>query len=110
MTSSVTIRLNANIDVYSVVFLLQPHFSMLAFTTSADALTTANLVIGHARFRFITASLGAAKVVSDLAIEITADYTLATTDVDETQRKAASFWHNTSICQHMRWRDCFKPT
>jgi transcriptional regulator GlxA family with amidase domain len=89
MTGNVTIQLNAKTDVFSVVFLLQPHFSLLAFTASADALITANLVIGHTRFRFITASTGAAKVISDLGIEITADYKLAPTELHTTRRNVA---------------------
>lgn len=68
-------------DAYSVVFLLQPNFSMLAFTAAADALTTANLVNGDSRFRFQTASLLSATVVCDLGLEITADCVLDPKDL-----------------------------
>ncbi|MGK0282610.1 MAG: hypothetical protein ACI82O_002150, partial [Patiriisocius sp.] len=59
-----------------VVFLLQAHFSLLAFTAAADALTTANLVIGEKRFKFQTLSLQAECVICDLGIPITCDQTL----------------------------------
>jgi len=58
---------------FTVGFLLQPHFSLLAFTAAADALTTANLVIGKPRFSFQTLTLGAPRVVSDLSIMIPCD-------------------------------------
>ncbi|MFK7854669.1 MAG: GlxA family transcriptional regulator [Granulosicoccus sp.] len=78
MTSSLSIRLNPDDSVYTVAFLLQPHFSMLAFTAAADALTTANLVLGYGRFRFLTVGQGTASVISDLGIQITADKVLTT--------------------------------
>jgi transcriptional regulator GlxA family with amidase domain len=59
-----------------VVFLLQTHFSLLAFTAAADALTTANLVIGQKRFKFQTLSLQNERIMSDLGIPITCDQTL----------------------------------
>lgn len=85
MANTFTVQPNAQTDIYSVVFLLQPHFSMLAFTAAADALTTANLVIGRSRFHFITAAVEAETdanvntgiVVSDLGIEITANCVLS---------------------------------
>jgi len=61
---------------FTVGFLLQPHFSLLAFTAAADALTTANLVIGKPRFSFQTLTLGAPRVVSDLSIMIPCDRAL----------------------------------
>lgn len=60
---------------FRVVFLLQEHFSLLAFTAAADALTTANLVIGEKRFKFHTLSLQDECIVSDLGIPITCDQT-----------------------------------
>jgi transcriptional regulator GlxA family with amidase domain len=60
-----------------VVFLLHSHFSLLAFTAAADALTTANLVIGEKRFKFQTLSLQDESVISDLGIPITCDQTLS---------------------------------
>jgi len=65
-----------NPSVKTVVFLLQPHFSLLAFTAAADALTTANLVIGQPKFSFKTLSVNSKSVVSDLGIPICCDYSL----------------------------------
>lgn len=59
-----------------VAFLLQPHFSLLAFTAAADALTTANLVTGRQQFQFHTVSLDQAMVISDLGIQIPCDHTV----------------------------------
>ena len=58
----------------SVQFLVQPHFSLLAFAAAADALTTANLVLEQERFSLSTVSLDEAPVISDLSITIKADY------------------------------------
>jgi len=60
----------------TVQFLIQPHFSLLAFTAAADALTTANLVQNSKRFAFETVSLTDAPVVSDLGIRISADVSI----------------------------------
>lgn len=60
-----------------VAFILQPHFSLLAFTAAADALTTANLVIGKDRFQFQTLSLHGTLVESDLGIQIPCDHASA---------------------------------
>lgn len=60
-------------DSLNVQFVIQPHFSLLAFTAAADALTTANLVQTRRRFTFETISLSDAAVVSDLGIRIYAD-------------------------------------
>lgn len=67
-------------NTLKVLFLVQPHFSMLAFTAAADALTTANLVSDSPRFSFTTASLGEQSVISDLGIVINADQTVKSTD------------------------------
>ncbi|MFK8083695.1 MAG: GlxA family transcriptional regulator [Granulosicoccus sp.] len=56
-----------------VQFLIQPHFSLLAFTAAADALTTANLVQKEKRFAFDTIGLTDAPVISDLGIRVNAD-------------------------------------
>lgn len=61
-------------DVVRVQFLVQPHFSLLAFAAAADALTTANLVLGQKRFALSTVSLTEEPVISDLSITIKADY------------------------------------
>lgn len=60
-------------DTFKVQFIIQPHFSLLAFTAAADALTTANLVQRDKRFTFETIGLTTSPVVSDLGIQITAD-------------------------------------
>ena len=54
----------------NVEFVLQPHFSLLTFTAAADALTTANLVIGQNRFAFRTLALRHRTVISDLGIQL----------------------------------------
>lgn len=72
----------------TVVFLLQPHFSLLAFTAAADALTTANLVIGEKRFKFRTVSIDNEKVISDLGIPISSDEAipgLSLTDIPQAE-------------------------
>ena len=66
----------------NVLFIVQPHFSLLAFTAAADALTTANLVTGEQRFTFATAALNTPSSVSDLGIIINADQCLSTTACD----------------------------
>ncbi|MFK7860663.1 MAG: GlxA family transcriptional regulator [Granulosicoccus sp.] len=63
-------------DYLKVQFLLQQHFSLLAFTAAADALTTANLVQGKKYFGFDTIGLTDAPVVSDLGLRINADYSI----------------------------------
>lgn len=97
MTSTVSIRLNPEESVYTVAFLLQPHFSMLAFTAAADALTTANLVLGYTRFRFLTVGQNTTSVISDLGIHMTADKVLRTdTAPTPFAREEASEYQNLS--------------
>lgn len=59
-----------------VHFVLQAHFSMLAFTAAADALITVNLVTGRDCFRFQTAALLDSQVISDLGIMVPVDFTI----------------------------------
>ncbi len=59
-----------------VGFVLQPHFSMMAFTAAVDALVTANLVQATPLFGFTIFGLDATTVHSDLAIDISANSTL----------------------------------
>ena len=73
MNEKVALNSIADSTSLTVVFLLQPHFSLLAFTAAADALTTANLVIGEKRFKFKTVSIDSEKVISDLGIPISCD-------------------------------------
>ena len=67
---------------FKVLFIVQPHFSLLAFTAAADALTTANLVTGEKRFTLTTVALEEPSVVSDLGIVINTDHSLSTTTCD----------------------------
>ncbi len=60
----------------SVNFVLQPHFSLLAFTAAADALTTANLVNRQKRFNFSTTAVEDTHVISDLGIRLPVDHTI----------------------------------
>ncbi len=53
-----------------VGFVLQEHFSMMAFTAAVDALVTANLVRNAPLFSFSTYGLSSKTVKSDLAIDI----------------------------------------
>jgi transcriptional regulator GlxA family with amidase domain len=76
MNRRITSQLPRTSPAFRVMFLLQPHFSLLAFTAAADALTTANLVVGEKRFKFQTLSLQEERIVSDLGIPITCDQTL----------------------------------
>jgi AraC family transcriptional regulator, glycine betaine-responsive activator len=59
-----------------VGFVLQPHFSMMAFTAAVDALVTANLVQATPLFAFTIFGLDATTVRSDLGIDISANSTL----------------------------------
>ena len=60
----------------SVGFILQPHFSMMAFTAAVDALVTANLVQAAPLFVFTTFGLNTTTVRSDLGIDISANHIL----------------------------------
>ncbi|MFD1008774.1 MULTISPECIES: GlxA family transcriptional regulator [Oceanisphaera] len=62
-----------NTKPISVGFVLQPHFSMMAFTAAVDALVTANLVQAAPLFSFTTYGLQSTQVQSDLGIEISAN-------------------------------------
>lgn len=53
--------------------MLQPHFSMMAFTAAVDALVTANLVQAAPLFSFTTYGLQSTQVQSDLGIDISAN-------------------------------------
>ncbi len=67
----------------NVLFILQPHFSLLAFTAAADALTTANLVQSAQRYQFQTVSIDKNPVASDLGIHITADRDLQSVNTED---------------------------
>ena len=56
-----------------VGFVLQKHFSMMAFTAAVDALITANLVNTQPLFSYETLALDSSPIMSDLGIEISAD-------------------------------------
>ena len=53
-----------------MLFVLQPHFSLLAFTAAADTLVTANLVGGRTRYRVATLASGPAPLASDIGIAL----------------------------------------
>ncbi len=59
-----------------VGFILQEHFSMMAFTAALDTLVTANLLCTSPLFESLTFGINSRKVLSDLHIEITTDSTL----------------------------------
>lgn len=59
-----------------IAFLLQPHFSLLAFTAAADTLTTANLVLPSPAFRMTTVGQTRRETISDLGILIHADHSM----------------------------------
>ena len=56
-----------------VGFILQPHFSLVAFTGALDALVTANLVTSTPLFEYSTFGVDSRMVVSDLSINISTD-------------------------------------
>ncbi|MEH6472399.1 MAG: GlxA family transcriptional regulator [Halopseudomonas sp.] len=60
----------ATSDPVRVGFVLQEHFSMMAFTAAVDALVTANLVRTAPLFEYTTYGLDSLKVKSDLGINI----------------------------------------
>ncbi len=57
-------------------FILQPHFSLMAFTAAMDALITANLVHETELFQIHTFGIDSRKVLSDIAIDIATDATI----------------------------------
>lgn len=60
-----------------VAFVLQEHFSLMAFTAAVDAMVTANLVCSSTLFEFSTFGINTTQVKSDLAIEISTTDLLA---------------------------------
>lgn len=56
-----------------VGFVLQPHFSLVAFTGALDALVTANLVTSQPLFEYQTFGVDSPLVISDVGINISAD-------------------------------------
>lgn len=56
-----------------VGFILQPHFSMVAFTGALDALVTANLVSAAPLYEYKTFGIDSRVVISDLGINISTD-------------------------------------
>lgn len=65
-----------------VGFVLQPHFSMMAFTAAVDALVTANLVQSTPLFSVSSYGLHGTAVTSDLAIDIATSHALADLPLD----------------------------
>ncbi len=56
-----------------VGFILQKHFSMMAFTAAVDAIVTANLVNTSPLYSYETLAIDSSPILSDLGIEISAD-------------------------------------
>lgn len=63
-------------DPISIGFILQPHFSLMAFTAAMDALITANLVHETKLFQIHTFGIDSRKVLSDIGIDIATDATV----------------------------------
>ena len=63
-------------SIVKVGFILQPNFSLVAFTGALDALVTANLVSAEPIFAYHTYGLPSALTTSDIGIEIAANGTL----------------------------------
>ncbi|MGP8307680.1 GlxA family transcriptional regulator [Vibrio sp. YIC-376] len=61
---------------YHIGFLLQPNFSMMAFTAAIDSLITANLVHEKALYNIHIFGIDSRKVLSDIGIEIVTDSTI----------------------------------
>ncbi|MGY0613779.1 GlxA family transcriptional regulator [Vibrio sp. FJH11] len=61
---------------YHIGFLLQPNFSMMAFTAALDSLITANLVHENALYNIHILGIDSRKVLSDIGIEIVTDSTI----------------------------------
>lgn len=58
-------------------FILQPHFSLMAFTAAVDTLITANLVHDTEIFQIQTFGIESRKVLSDINIDIATDATVS---------------------------------
>ncbi|MEI8599071.1 hypothetical protein P4S64_19990 [Vibrio sp. M60_M31a] len=56
--------------------MLQPNFSMMAFTAALDSLITANLVHENALYNIHIFGIDSRKVLSDIGIEIVTDSTI----------------------------------
>ncbi|WAM55399.1 DJ-1/PfpI family protein [Vreelandella venusta] len=59
-----------------VAFILLENFSMMAFTGAVDALVTTNLMKSTTMYEVLVVGSEAAVTVSDLGIEVAADYSL----------------------------------
>lgn len=60
-------------EAVQVSFILQDHFSMMAFTAAVDAIVTSNLVSSSPLYSYKTVAMDSLIVASDLGIEISAD-------------------------------------
>ena len=67
---------DAPLHTTTVGFVLQEHFSMMAFTAAVDALITANLVRTTPLFSYQTLAVDSSPVISDLGIGIAAQDTI----------------------------------
>ncbi|WP_319534313.1 helix-turn-helix domain-containing protein [uncultured Vibrio sp.] len=71
-----SIQRNACPEPIRIGFILQPHFSLMAFTAAMDALITANLVHETSLFQIQTFGIDSRKVLSDIGIDIATDATV----------------------------------
>ncbi|WP_421863251.1 GlxA family transcriptional regulator [Motiliproteus sp.] len=72
-------------ELTRVGFVLQEHFSLMAFTAAVDALVTANLVRSTPLFEFSTYGMGSLTVKSDLGINISTNARIDQLPVDSDQ-------------------------
>ena len=61
---------------FHIGFVLQPNFSLMAFTAAIDSLITANLVHEQTLYNIHTFGVDSRKVLSDIGIEIVTDSTI----------------------------------
>lgn len=66
-----------------VLFVLQPHFSLVTFSAAADALVTANLVTEGNPWQVSTLGFDSGRTVSDLGIALATDYHLSDATVPD---------------------------
>lgn len=71
---NLTLSLPVDSSIHHVLFIVQPAFSLLAFSAAADALTTANLVAEVPCFSFSTLTISGFPATSDIGLTIGTDY------------------------------------
>lgn len=76
MSETVTTLTPSRPAPVNIGFILQPHFSLMAFTAAMDALITANLVHERPVYQIHTFGIDSRKVLSDIGIDIATDATV----------------------------------